>query len=301
VNVAVVGLGKMGEPIAERILSAGFPLAVYNRTRTRAEALAKRGARVLESRVDALREADVCVTMLADDGALAAVVLGNDGVLAGARPGTTLVDMSTVSVAISGKVARLAENADVAYLRAPVSGNPSVVRGGRLTIIVSGTEQAVADLDGLLHAIGPNVFYVGEGERARVVKLVLQVLIGGTAELLAEGLVLGERSGIDRGKLLEVVGASAVGSPFVGYKTEPLLRDDYSATFTTAMMLKDVNLVLDLARDAQLSLPFTERLRGLLEETIAAGWADSDFMALYPQLKEAVGGPPNRDQEKVIH
>lgn len=282
-EVAVIGLGKMGVPIAERILDAGHPLAVWNRSRARAEPLESRGATVLDSPADALARADVCITMLTDDDALAAVA---PEVLAGARPGTTLVDMSTVSVAASERVAERADDAGVDFLRSPVSGNPTVVRGGTLTLVVSGPEDAARRLGGLLHAIGPKVFYVGEGERARVVKLALQVLVGGITELLGEAVVLGEAGGVDRERLLEVINASAVGSPLTGYKGEALLRDDYSATFTTAMMLKDVDLVLDLAADRRLMLPLTQDLRQLLARAIEGGHADEDFMALYLQLRE---------------
>jgi 3-hydroxyisobutyrate dehydrogenase-like beta-hydroxyacid dehydrogenase len=274
----------MGVPIAERILEAGFPLSVWNRTASRAGPLAERGATVLDSAANALRQADVCITMLADDEALEAVATE---VLAGARAGTALVDMSTISVAASERVAERAGEASVDFLRAPVSGNPTVVRGGTLTIVVSGPEEATQRLDPLLRAIGPKVFYVGEGERARVVKLVLQVLVGGIAELLGEALVLGESGGVDRAKLLEVINASAVGSPLTGYKGDAILQDDYSATFTTAMMLKDVDLVLALAEESRLPLPFTRHLRQLLEHAIEGGHADEDFIALYLQLREA--------------
>jgi 3-hydroxyisobutyrate dehydrogenase-like beta-hydroxyacid dehydrogenase len=195
--------------------------------------------------------------------------------------------MSTVSVAASERVAERADEAGVEFLRSPVSGNPTVVRGGTLTLVVSGPEDVASRLDGLLRSIGPKVFYVGEGERARVVKLTLQVLVGGIAELLGEAVVLGESGGVDRAKLLEVINASAVGSPLTGYKGQALLRDDYSATFTTAMMLKDVDLVLDLAAERRLVLPFTARLRELLDGAIEGGHADEDFMALYLALREA--------------
>ena len=280
----------MGEAIAERILDAGFPLSVFNRTAARAEPLAARGATVLGSQAEALARADVCVTMLADDDAVEAVLLGEGGVLAGARPGTALVEMSTVSVAASERVAEAAAAAGVEYLRAPVSGNPTAVRGGTLTIVVSGPEHVAAELDPLLHAIGAKVLYVGEGESARVVKLAFQVLVAGTAELLGEALVLGEAAGVDRAKLLEAIGASAVGSPFVAYKSPPLLEDDYSATFTTALMLKDIDLVLDLAEEHRVALPFARHVRMLLEATAAAGYADADFMALYAHLRQSAAG-----------
>jgi 3-hydroxyisobutyrate dehydrogenase-like beta-hydroxyacid dehydrogenase len=288
-RVAVVGLGKMGEALAERVLDAGYPLAVFNRTVERTVPLAARGATVLRSAADGPANADVCITMVADDAALEAVALGAHGVLARPAPGTVLIDMSTVSVGVSERVAERAAEIGVEYLRAPVSGNPGVVRGGTLTIIVSGPEQVALELDPLLRALGPKVLYVGERERARVAKLVLQVLVGGTAELLGEALVLGESAGIDRARLLEVIGASAVGSPFVAYKSEPLLRDDYSATFTTEMMLKDIDLVLDLARESDLRLPFARQLRELLESAAAGGYGDVDFIALYAQLRQDAG------------
>jgi 3-hydroxyisobutyrate dehydrogenase-like beta-hydroxyacid dehydrogenase len=282
--VAVVGLGKMGAAIAERVLAAEYPLIVYNRTPERAASLLERGATLIESPRDALREADLCVTMVTDDAALAATAAGADGVLAGARPGTTLIDMSTISVAGSKAVAGAAADAGVHYLRAPVSGNPGVVRAGNLTIIVSGPDGPFRAAEPLLRTIGPTVFHVGGAEEARVVKLALQVLIAGTVELMGEALVLAEGQGVDRAKLLEVMGASAIGSPFVRYKTEPLLREDYSATFTTAMMLKDIDLVLALVESAG-TLPLTEVLRTLLAETAAASYADSDLMALYLHLR----------------
>jgi 3-hydroxyisobutyrate dehydrogenase-like beta-hydroxyacid dehydrogenase len=189
-----------------------------------------------------------------------------------------------VSVRASKRVAGEAAAAGVRYLRAPVSGNPSVVRAGASTVIVSGPEGAFLDLAELLRSIGPNVFYVGDGERARVVKLALQVLIAGTAELLAEALVLIEAAEIDRATFLEVTAASAAGSPFVKYKIEPLLRDDYSATFTTEMMLKDIELILDQASSSATVLPVTRELRRLLAET-AATYGDLDFMALFLQLR----------------
>jgi len=289
----------MGEAIAERIFDAGYPLNVFNRTPERADSLARRGAAVLASAAETLASADVCVTMLADDAALEAIVLADDGVLAGARPGTVLVDMSTVSIAVSRRVAERASERGVGYLRAPVSGNPTVVRGGTLTIVVSGPRDVAHRVDGLLHAIGPKVVHVGTADEARAVKLVLQILIGGTAELLSEALVLGEASGVDRAALLEVICSSAAGSPFVGYKTAPLLADDYSATFTTAMMLKDVDLVLDAAVEAEVSLPFTERLRPLLVECAERGYADKDFMALFLLLQEATDSDSTATQGQV--
>jgi 3-hydroxyisobutyrate dehydrogenase-like beta-hydroxyacid dehydrogenase len=285
-EVALVGLGNMGIAVAERLLDAGHTLAVYNRTPGRDEELVARGATRLESAGDALQAADLCLTLLSDDAAVEAVAAA---VLEGARRGTTLVEMSTISVAASARVADAAAAHDVAYLRAPFSGNPGAVRAGKAAIFVSGPADAAERCTPLLESIAPTVRYVGEDERARALKLALQILIGGTAELLAEAVVLGESAGLDRATLLDVVGASVVGSPFVAYKSDALRNDDYSATFTTAMMRKDVDLILDLARQAGVELPITAEVRDVLEAACEHGHADDDFISVILELQERSG------------
>jgi 3-hydroxyisobutyrate dehydrogenase-like beta-hydroxyacid dehydrogenase len=210
------------------------------------------------------------------------------------RPGSVLVDMSTVSPVASARVATLAEEASVDYLRAPVSGNPTVVRAGNLSFIVSGPREALDRVEPVIKTIGPTVHYVGEGEQARIVKLALNLMIAGLAQLMSEALVLGEASDVSREDLLETMASSAVGAPFVQYKTEPLLRDDFSATFTTALMEKDIDLVLDAAKQAGVGLPVAEEMKALLRATVEAGYADDDFMALYLRLRSA-----SLDQEVV--
>jgi 3-hydroxyisobutyrate dehydrogenase-like beta-hydroxyacid dehydrogenase len=280
--VGLIGLGHMGTAMAERLLDAGYELVVYNRTAEKARALAERGAAVAETAAQLAEQVDVVVTSLANDEALEAVAAD---VVAGARPGTVLVDTSTVSPAVSASVASLAETASVRYLRAPVSGNPTVVRAGNLSFIVSGEGEALGRVEPVLRAIGPTIHHVGEGEQARVVKLAINLMIAGLAELMSEALVLGESAGVSRASLLEVMGSSAAGAPFVKYKTEPLLRDDFSATFTTALMEKDVDLVLAVADDAGVKLPLAGELKALLRSAIEAGYADDDFISLFAHLR----------------
>jgi 3-hydroxyisobutyrate dehydrogenase-like beta-hydroxyacid dehydrogenase len=284
VTVGLIGLGNMGAAVAERLLDAGTRLAVHNRTPERAAPLAERGARVAGSAAALAADADIVLTSLADDDALESVAAD---VTAAARPGTVLVDLSTVSPDASARVAALAGNAGVEYVRAPVSGNPSVVRAGTLTFIVSGADEAIDRVLPVLLAIGPTVHRVGDGEQARVVKLAINLVIGGLAELMSEALVLGEAAGVARRALLEVMGSSAAGAPFVKYKTEPLLRDDYSATFTTALMEKDVDLILAAAGEADVELPVATQLKSLLRSAVEAGYGDHDFMALFLHLRSA--------------
>jgi 3-hydroxyisobutyrate dehydrogenase-like beta-hydroxyacid dehydrogenase len=280
--VGLIGLGNMGSAFAERLLEAGYPLHVYNRTAAKAKDLAAEGAVPADSAADLAGRVDVVLTSLADDGAFEAVATE---VVAAARPGTVLVDMSTVSPVASARVASLAEAASVEYLRAPVSGNPTVVRAGTLSVVVSGPPEALERVHGVIRAIGPTVQHVGEGEQARVVKLALNLMVAGLAELISEALVLGEAAGVSRADLLDVMGNSAVGAPFVKYKTEPLLRDDYSATFTTALMEKDIDLALDAADQEGVDLPLAREMKSLLRAAIDAGYAEDDFIALFAHLR----------------
>lgn len=282
--VGLIGLGNMGTAIAERILDGGFPLVVYNRTPQKAEALAARGAAVAKTAADLAARADVVVTSLPNDEALEAVA---SEIVPHARPGTVLVDVSTVSPAASARVASRADAASLEYLRAPVSGNPTVVRAGNLSFIVSGPRETLERVEPLIRTIGPTVHHVGAAEEARVVKLAINLMIAGLAQLMSEALVLGEAAGVSRAALLEVMGSSAAGAPFVKYKTEPLLRDDYSATFTTALMEKDIDLILDAADENGVELPIAREVKGLLRATIEAGYADDDFIALFLHLRSA--------------
>ncbi|HJU36435.1 MAG TPA: NAD(P)-dependent oxidoreductase [Gaiellaceae bacterium] len=281
--VGLIGLGNMGTAIAERLLASGCDLVVHNRTPEKAEPLRERGANVAGTAGELAASVDLVLTSLADDAALESVAAD---VTSAARPGTVLVDLSTVSPAVSSRVGVLAEDAGALYLRAPVSGNPSVVRSGDLTFIVSGPPEALERAEPVLLTIGRAIHRVGEEEQARVVKLAINLVVGGLAELMAEALVLSEASGVSRSALLETLGDSAAGAPFVRYKTEPLLRDDYSATFTTRLMEKDVDLVLEEAASAGVSLPLAGEIKRLIRAAVDAGYGDDDFMALFLSLRD---------------
>ncbi len=287
-RVAVLGLGRMGTAIAERLELAGHDLCVWNRTASACAQFAERGAIVLERPAQAWGHAELTITMLADGDALEEVASGEGGLLDADATGV-LIDMSTVSATSSARVAEACARAGVAYLRAPVSGNPAVVRAGNLGIIASGPRELYDRWAQLLAEIGPRLFYVGPDEQARVVKLGLNLMIGGTAELLAEALVLAERHGIDRRAMLEVIGGSAIGSPFVSYKTDALVADDYSSTFSTRLMDKDLALVLDAARAVDVPLPVVAVVQQLIRGVIALGMGDDDFSALLPRLRRDAG------------
>ena len=284
--VGLIGLGNMGTAFAERLLDGGFDLVVSNRTPGRSDALEARGARVAATPEELAAQVDVVLTSLADDDAFEAVATR---VVEAARPGTVLVDSSTVSPDASARVAALADEASVAYLRAPVSGNPSVVRAGNLSFVVSGAPETLEEIEPVLLAIGPTIHHVGTGEQARIVKLALNLMVAVLAQSMSEALVLGEAGGVSRAALLEVMGSSAVGAPFVKYQTEPVLRDDFSATFTTGLMEKDIDLVLAAAEESGVELPLAREMKDHLHAAVEAGFADDDFIALFLHLRRASG------------
>ena len=288
-NVSVLGLGNMGRPIADRLLDAGHAVAVWNRTASVTEPLGARGATVLDRPAGAWNHGDVAIVMVSDEGAVGDVLLGDGGLLGGGSQGRTVIDMSTISVDGSAKLAERAEASGTAFLRAPVSGNPAVVKAGNLAIVVSGPRAAYEATREMLADIGPNHFYVGAGEQARVIKLGLNLMLGGTAQLMSEALVMAERHDVDRATMLEVMGGSALGSPLVKYKTDALVADDYTSTFTTSALSKDLALALRCASSVDVPLPITAAVQQLVQGCIAQGMGDMDFTALLPRLRRESG------------
>ena len=289
-RLAFLGLGRMGVAMARRLERAGFDLTVYNRSPARTEEFAARGVRVAATARDAAARADVVLTMLTDGAAVEAVLLGDDGALAAGAPvPSILVEMSTIDIASSRRIAERAADLGVRYLRAPVSGNPVAVETGTLSIIVSGDADALEDVRHLLESIGPTVTLIGDAEQARVMKLGLATMIAGSAQLLAETLALGEAHGLTRAQMLEIIGVSAVGSPFVSYKSAPLIADDYASTFTSRLMHKDLDLVRACAAEVGLPMPVTELVGRLIQDCIGKGMGELDFMTLLPRLEHEAG------------
>jgi 3-hydroxyisobutyrate dehydrogenase-like beta-hydroxyacid dehydrogenase len=201
--------------------------------------------------------------------------------------------MSTVSPRISSEIAARAVSVGVDYLRSPVSGNPAVLSAGNITLIVSGPRATFDRVEELLDSIGPTVLYVGDAEHSRILKLAINSGLAITAQLMAELIVLGENNGIDRSILLHALGESVMGSPFVRYKTPGLIDHDYSATFTTNLLIKDLELALDVAHGADLTLPVIELVTSLTHLTSANGYGEIDFMSLLPNLQRTLGKAPD--------
>ncbi len=288
-KVAVLGMGKMGNALAERLLQGGNTVSVWNRTKRPFAELIDKGAIVLDTPSQAWEHADFVVSFVSDDDALNSVYLDATGLLAGNTSNGIAIDMSTVSPKASSRIAKLAGEARIAFLRSPVSGNPHALSAGTLTLLVSGPKDAFAKAEELLKASGSKVIYLGPAEESRVVKLAINSVLAATTEMIAEMIVLCETNGIDRSTLLNALGNSSIGSPFIAAKTPGLVSRNYDATFTAAMLSKDMKLALELAGDDSLILPVTSLSADLISKTCEAGFADLDFAALLPRLQIELG------------
>jgi 3-hydroxyisobutyrate dehydrogenase-like beta-hydroxyacid dehydrogenase len=292
-TIAVLGMGKMGQALTGRLLEQSWNVVVWNRSPKDLSDLEARGAAALSSLHDLWDHASIVITFLANDDALASVCFEDGGVLQSGASDRVLIDMSTVSPKISSEISARAEAVGVDYLRSPVSGNPAVLSAGNLTLIVSGPRDTFERVKGLLDSIGPTVLYVGDAEHSRTLKLAINAGLAVTAQIMAELIVFGENNGIDRSILLHALGESVMGSPFVRYKTPGLVAHDYSATFTTNLLIKDLELALDVARGAELSLPVIELVTSLTRVASTTGYGEIDFAALLPSLQLAHGQSPD--------
>lgn len=278
-SIGWIGAGRMGYAMIERLLDAGHDVSVYNRTRSKAEPLAQRGAKLVDTPAQ-LADRDVVFIMVAASEDLEAVTTGEDGLLTADSSPQIIVDSSTVSATVSEKVRGLAAERGTALLAAPVSGNPKVVRSGKLTLAASGPRDAFDRAEPLLRALGRGVTYVGEGEVARLVKICHNVFLGVVAQSLAEITVLAERGGTSRQAFLEFLNNSVMGSTFTRYKSPAYVNLDFSPTFTNVLLRKDFDLGLEAAREHGVPMPVAALAAELVSSAVGAGHTTEDFATL---------------------
>jgi 3-hydroxyisobutyrate dehydrogenase-like beta-hydroxyacid dehydrogenase len=288
-RVGWIGIGKMGLPMASRLLRAGHAVAGFDRNADAVAALASAGGHAAASMREACAGAAVVFSSLPDDAALREAATGAQGVLASMRAGDVFVDTSTVSPGVSVEVARAAHAAGVEYVRAAVSGNPVVAQAGKLTVFMSGPQAACDRVAPLLGCFGARVSRVGDAEQARTMKLVLNLMIAVSAGMMAEALVLGEKGGLDWTQMLDVIGQSAVGSPMVNYKVPPLKARDYTSTFSCSQMVKDLDLILGACAQYGVPAPLAAQMRQIYEVLVATGAGGDDYIATV-RLAERLAG-----------
>ena len=283
-TVGWIGTGRMGYQLALRLLKAGYDVGVYNRTRAKCEPLAAHGAKVVDRPAD-LADRDIVVILVSADADLEAVISGEGGLLTGVGAGDCnvpkiVVDSSTVSLQSSARIRAVVEACGAQFLAAPVSGNPTVIAAGKLTVAASGPRTAFDAAEPLLAEFGRGVTYVGEGEAARLVKIAHNVFLGVVIQSLTEITVLAERGGVSRAAFLEFLNDSVLGSTFTRYKTPALVNLDFHATFTNVLLRKDLQLGLSAGKRLDVPMPLAAAADMLVAQAIGAGYTEDDFATL---------------------
>jgi 3-hydroxyisobutyrate dehydrogenase len=297
-RIGWIGMGRMGSPMAERLLKAGYEVAIWNRTRAKAEPLAGKGGRIVDKPRD-LAEADVLFSIVSTGKDLVEVYFGKDGVVTGSgKLPKIFVDCSTIAVEESADVRkRLAEHgAD--YVAAPVSGNAKVIKAGKLSAVISGSEAACKTVAPMLEVIAPQgVSFVGAGELARICKIAHNVMLGVVIENLIEITLLANKMGVPRHAFLAFMNNSVMGSMFTRYKSPALVNLDWTTTFTPELLRKDMDLGLALGREWDVPMPVTAAAREVVQTHFGAAtlrpdaeeYLQNDFAALMETMALASG------------
>jgi 3-hydroxyisobutyrate dehydrogenase len=307
-KIGWIGMGRMGYPMAERLIKAGYDVAIWNRTRSKAEPLAKIGAEVVDKLFD-LKEVDVLFSIVSTGKDLEEVYFGKNSVTShGGRLPKIFVDCSTISVDESASIrARIAQLGSE-YVAAPVSGNAKVIKAGKLSAVISGSETACKTVTPLLEVIAPQgVSYVGEGELARICKIAHNVMLGVVIENLIEITLLANKMGVPRHAFLAFMNNGVMGSMFTRYKSPALVNLDWTTTFTPELLRKDLDLGLALGREWDVPMPVTAATREVLQTHFGAAtlkanpeeYLQKDFAALMETMALAAGMKVESENKNV--
>jgi 3-hydroxyisobutyrate dehydrogenase/2-hydroxy-3-oxopropionate reductase len=289
--VAVIGTGRMGAAMARRLAAAGFPLVTNNRTIEVAEELARElDAVAAATPGQAAGQADVVITSLADDVAAREVYLGGEGLVSGLRPGTVVLEMSTIDPLTVHEIGAAVDGTGAVMLDAPVSGSVSSVAGGTLTIMVGGDQAALERVKPVLLAMAAKVVPVGPRGAGSITKLAVNGLVHGLNVALSEALVLAEQAGVDRSIAYDVFASGAGGAPFVQYKREAYEDPDGAAVaFSLDLVEKDLELITGLAHRVGMPMEQAETGLEIVRKAIAVGMGDRDLSAIAVYLRDQAG------------
>ncbi len=288
-RIGFIGLGIMGRGMAANILKAGFPLTVWNRTPERTDELAAAGATVAASPAALAAGCDIIITCVSDTPDVEAVILGAEGVIHGAQPGSLVIDMSTISPAVTKQIAAALAEKGVAMLDAPISGGSEGAARGTLSIMVGGSAADLQRAMPVLQTMGQRITHVGPSGAGQTVKLVNQVMVVGNCLAMAEGLMLAQAGGVDLDKCLEAVSGGAAGSWMLSNRGPQILARDWRPGFTIALQQKDLRLVLEAADAVGAPLPGTALVFQLYRTLEARGLSGDGNHALIKALEALAG------------
>ncbi|MGA9407913.1 MAG: NAD(P)-dependent oxidoreductase [Bacteroidota bacterium] len=288
-SLGFIGLGLMGSPMAARLLNAGYPLSVFNRTKEKAAGLVKRGARWCQSPNEVAEHSDIVFSMLSNSEALAETATGNGGIIHGLRKGAAHVDMSTVSPVTTAELSVEYTKRGCFFLHSPVLGSVPQATDGSLLLFVGGSDEAYRSAGPFLKLLGGNIWRFERPEQASYTKLLCNLFIGGMGTTLAQALVLAQKADVNPETLLDIIGHSSLSAPMYQTKGMSMLERNFSPRFFVEHMLKDINLILDSGKRLSVPLPGVEVARTLFSEAAAAGFAHEDYSAVVKVLERKAG------------
>lgn len=288
VKLGFIGLGNMGSRIAQRLLDYGYQLSVYDLDPAKAQAIVAKGGGAAKTVFELAHTADVVLSCLTNDEAVRSVYPGPAGVFAGARPGTVVLEMSTISPESSRELHRRGAPGGIEVLDVAISGSTPAAEQGILTLLVGGSQELFAAAEPIFRVVAKQYFLLGGPGSGTTMKLVVNTLLGLGMQAIAEAVVLGEKGGLDRKRLLEVLSRTAVISPAHVGKLVRIAINDYSPQFPLRLMNKDFQLILDAAAKEQVRMPATEAAFNVNSEELAAG-DEEDFSAVLRRMEELAG------------
>ncbi len=288
-SVGFVGLGAMGGRVAKRLLDAGYTVTGYNRTPSKAQWLVDAGLRLVSTPREVAKAADVTFSMVTNTAALEAIVEGPDGILAALGPGKVYVDMSTVSPAVSRRVAAQVKERGAHMLDAPVSGSVVTLEEGKLSMMIGGERDVYEQVLPVLHAIAPTVHYMGENGQAVLMKIAINLNLQVQMTAFSESLLLAEKGGIPREVAMRALLDSVIASPSLKYRAPFITEAPDEVWFNVNMMQKDMNLALEMGRQLDVPLPTVAVSNEILTAARAMGLAEHDFYITFEVLAKLAG------------
>ncbi|RRJ64331.1 NAD(P)-dependent oxidoreductase [Paenibacillus oralis] len=288
-KIGFIGLGTMGAPMASNLLKQGYEVTVYNRTASKAAALTEQGAAVAASPKEAAAAADIVITMVSNDASIAAVYEGPDGVLAGLRPGTKVIDCSTISPALVKQLAQQVSALGGAFLDAPVTGSSPAAIAGTLVFMVGGPADTLAEVMDIFETMGKKVLHMGENGSGAVAKLAHNTIVGINNLALAEGFAIAAKSGLPTNLFLELVQLGSAGSKAAELKGQKIIEHDFSNQFSLALMLKDLKLASALTDGSGIPAPMLNQAKSLFQTGETQGFGEEDLSSVVKLYEAWIG------------
>ncbi|SFI99729.1 3-hydroxyisobutyrate dehydrogenase [Paenibacillus sp. UNC496MF] len=290
-KIGFIGLGVMGEPMAANLLRKGYPVTVYNRTPGKAAQLLELGAAEAKTPAAVADASDIIITMISNDDSIREVYHGDNGVLGALKPGSVVIDSSTISPALSRQLHQDIAAKSAAFLDAPVTGSKPAAESGTLTFMVGGDAQVLAKVHDVLGAMGRKIIPMGPGGSGSTAKLAHNTVVGINVAALLEGMAIAASGGIDAASFLELVQSGGAASKMAELKTPKLLERDFGVQFSLGLMLKDLRLASVLSDELKTPTPILETVKSLYQIGDAMGFADADLSALAHTYEQWINKP----------